>query len=231
MEEAMRALRQQRPNYDTAAELQEPATQEFVVDSLAAMMESPSEEKRELLGRFIAKRLYMATESSEELSLRQAEATAQRMNRRHLYALATLYLVHYTPVPTGLSRQEIHAWMDKRLLPVVKVVAETDPSPEELSYLTSLGVVHYDASDTSEAIIATSRPPAIEQNIISATGETLSFGSRFDLGAFYKWAKDLYNGSPPMRGGPNRGPVAPYILTAPGLTIAETVLERFGVDA
>jgi hypothetical protein len=132
MDAQIRILRKERPDHDIESEPREPATQEFVVDSLAAMMESPSEEKREVLGRFVAERLYVETESPEELNLRQAESLTERMNRRHLYTLATLYLVHSTPLPQGVSRRQIHAWMEHRLLPIARVVADVDSIPRRV---------------------------------------------------------------------------------------------------
>jgi hypothetical protein len=230
MESEVQALRKRYPAYDIGPELQEPAAQEFVVDSLAAIMESPSKDKRDLLGRFIAKRLYVTTESPEELTLRQAEAMAKRMNREHLFALATLYLVHDTPLPHGLKMREANVWMDERLMPIVAEIAESEPSLEELRYLTSLGVVHYNARDTSDNLRVSNPTSAIEQTLHRGTGEMVSFGNAQHPGAFYKWAKRLYDGKPVGRGAPVLVSLAPYVLTPPGLTIAKTVLERFGAD-
>src|ERR1700693_4443559 len=78
MGEALTALQSERdgelPSDD---EMEEPGTQEFLTDAFAAAMESPDEEKRRVLGRLIAQRLYAQTESSDELYLRQALAIAR----------------------------------------------------------------------------------------------------------------------------------------------------------
>lgn len=225
-EQALKWLSQQNPDHDIVDELHEPAAQEFVVGTLAAIMDSPSDDKRDLLGRFIAQRLYVATESPDELHLRQAEAMAERMNRQHLFALATLSLVHDTPLPEGLSRPEIHRWLDENLLPVKKIVAAVDPTYVELDYLASLGVVHYDRSDTRQALLLNSHAPAIEQNIFSATGDYPAPVEEYDYGEFYAWATELYEGRSPKHG-PPRISLAPYILTPPGRRIASTIVERF----
>lgn len=229
MEAQINILREEWPDRNIEPELQEPAAQEFVVDSLAAMMESPSEEKREVLGRFVAERLYVETESPQELNLRQAESLTERMNRRHLYALATLYLVHVTPLPQRVTRGEIHAWMERQLLPISRIVADVDPSYGELSYLSAIGAVLYDGSDTRGALITTSHAPAIEQNIFSATGDLLSPVTDYDLGEFYEWARLLHEGRSPKHGDA-RISLSSYTLTPPGALIAWTVLESFGVS-
>jgi hypothetical protein len=218
-------LRAEQPYYDPEEERYEPVAQEFVINTMADIMDSPNAEKRNLLGRLIAQRLYLKTESAEELYLRQAEDMAKRMNERHLRTLATLYLVRNTPMPSGMTRPELYAWLDDKVMPMMERICDVDPSYEDLNYLTSLGVIHYDASDTSNALSVGSHAPAIEQNVMGVTSEHPDhFGQR--AGRFYAEASELYEGKM-GDSGVERISLAPYTLTPPGLTIAATVVRRY----
>jgi hypothetical protein len=219
-------LKARHPQQDIEMEMLEPAAQDFVSDAFAAVMESPNPEKRRLLGRLIAQRLYAQTESEEELYLRQAESITRRANQAQLWALATLYLVHYPLLPPGLSRDQIYRWMDDHLLPILEVVAKDDPSYETLDYLTSLGAVRYDGSDQSDNLVIGTHAPSIEQRVLQATNEHFEPFSSKPVGHFYKNAYDLYEGKFSKDAGQERISLAPYTLTVPGFKVAQAVVEQ-----
>ncbi len=227
MDDELRCLHSQCPDYDIALELTEPSTQDFVSDTLAAMMESPSEEKRDLLGRLIARRLYAKTESSEELYLRQAQSLSRRMNKRHLYALATLSLVRSAPMPKFESRDLAYRWLDRHLWPILQIVSDVDPTFEELNYLTSLGAVLYDGSDVSDSLSLSSSASPIEQQIFNATHEFVSPAVVITDSKFFRASSELYRGKISRAKGVERISLAPYTLTLPGTTIASTIILAF----
>jgi len=227
MQDELRILRELNPDWDIDSELLEPAAQGFASDTFAAIMESPNADKRDLLGRLIAKRLYSETETANELYLRQAESVTRRAGQSHLWAIATLYLVHYPPLPSGLTREGMYAWMDANLWPILQIVCKTDPSYDDLDYLTSLGVVLYDGSDKSSNLTLSEHAPAIEQRVLQATNEHFVPMSGQSVGLFYKKVHELYEGKFSRTQGQERISLAPYTLTLPGFTIGSTIVERF----
>lgn len=75
----------------------EPATHAFVSDCLEAAFESPDEAKQCVLGDLIAARLTAATESFEELQLRQAQRIVRDSSAAQLLALARVLIVSSLP--------------------------------------------------------------------------------------------------------------------------------------
>lgn len=226
LQDELDALKSRFPQYNIDAELLEPSAQDFVSDAFVAIMESPSNEKRNLLGRLIAQRLYATTESRDELYLRQAESLTRRMNTPQLWAMATLYLVHYPALPIGLSRDELYIWMDKNLLPVLDVVCKVMPTDEDLDYLTSLGAVTNDGSATSNNLSLSEHAPSIEQRVLQATSDHFEQLENKDRGRFYNRAYELYNGKLSREQGQVLISLSPYGLSVPGIKIAEIIVAQ-----
>lgn len=226
LNEELARLRNVDVAIDVETELLEPATQDFVTDTFAAVMESPDDEKRHTLGRLVAQRLFTTTETADELCLRRAESLARRMNRAHLWTAATLYLVHYTPLPSGMSRADVYSWMDAVLLPILDKVCPSAPSYGDLDYLTSLGAVHYDRSDKSANLVSSRHAPAIEQRVLQETHEYPVPLSNNPRSLFYERASLLYEGKVSRENGIELISLAPYALTTPGFRLGQTVTNQ-----
>jgi hypothetical protein len=80
-------------------EVAEPSASSFAADAIEDAVASPSEAKRTLLGRMIARRMSSSTESLYELYLRDARRLVSGLNDNQLTLLATLLLVSFTPIP------------------------------------------------------------------------------------------------------------------------------------
>ncbi|HTU70331.1 MAG TPA: hypothetical protein VMF11_08395 [Candidatus Baltobacteraceae bacterium] len=226
MQDELQVLAMRFPDHQVAREMLEPAAQDFVSDAFLAVMESPSPEKRTLLGRLIAQRLYAKTESSNELYLRQAEMLTRRMNTSHLWVAATVYLVHNAPLPQGYKRDDVYGWMDRNLWPVFSVVCKNVPTYDELDYLSSLGVVTYDRSDRSDNLSLSSHAPSLEQRLLHASNEHFEQFAVVRRGRFYDRAVELDEGKFSKEHGQELISLAPYALTVPGLRIAETMVTQ-----
>lgn len=212
------------------AEILEPAAQDFVSNTFSAVMESPDDVKRDLLGRLIAQRLFSETESTDELHLRQAAFITGRINRQQLWALGTLYLINYPPLPSTITRDAAYLWMDENLWPVLQRICVQDPTAEDLAYLASLGAVLYDQSDVSQNL-ANAHAPPVEHRILQVSGEHFPQvpGQRF--GEFYLNASQLYVGEFSRTEGVERISLAPYTLSPPGFRIAFTIVQRLRDEA
>lgn len=208
-------------------EMLEPATQDFIADAFAAAMESPSEQKREVLGCLIAERLYSATESREELYLRQAFAITRRANQRHLEVLAMLLLVHTPPLPVRkMTRAQLNRWFDDKLLKVVDQVSKTKIRFDDLHYLVSIGAVEFSEQEQYSTIGGmSSHAASIEQVMVRATREHYLPEQTMTDGRFYQAVRDLFYGRPSKDEGDEDPALAPYTLTASGRTVARLVLK------
>ena len=226
LQDELHKQRSEHPDHSIDVELLEPATTTFFVHAFEAAMESPDANKRDLLGRLIARRMFMKTESSDELYLRHAESITERLNRQHLYAIATVYLVRYAPLPSGHTRDTMYKWMDEHLLPALQTVAAADPTYDDLDYLTSLGAVLYDGSDHSNNLLIGETTPAIESRVLQATLGHFEPFSNKPVGHFYETTYELFEGKFSKENGQERISLAPYTLTIPGLTIGAAVVDR-----
>ncbi|HEY1655377.1 MAG TPA: hypothetical protein VGF86_09710 [Candidatus Tumulicola sp.] len=208
-------------------ELYEPALQDFVTGSFYAAMESPSEEKRNVFGRLIAKRLQCSTESSEDLYLRQAFVIARRCNQRLLNELATISLVNDTPQPSeNLTRSEIYEWLDANELPVLERVGKEAFHDDDLRYLDSIGALTYD-EPADYLTIGTTHAAGVEQMINRVTREPFLAVPNTKTGRFYQWATYLSNGEFSKQSGIHQIPLDSCTLTGPGRIVAEATLYAF----
>lgn len=80
-------------------ESKEPAASKFIAAAIEDAIDSPSEGKRALLGRMIAHRLSVATESYYELVLRRSRVIAAGLNDSQLMLLGATMLTSATPEP------------------------------------------------------------------------------------------------------------------------------------
>jgi hypothetical protein len=219
--------RKSHEDFVIAEELDEPTTADFVVGALQAAMETPSHEKQQLLGRCIARRLGSQTESDEELYLREALSIVRRCNAEHLYVLATVRLVRHTPLPNNITRDEAQTWLDEALLPLLERAVAHEPRTEVLDYLVSVGAVSYSEREWYDVAGGmSSHASAIEQHLIESTREhQLVVPGLAPQGLFYQQAVQLDQGSFSRELGMETVALAPYTLTAPGMTIAITMLD------
>jgi hypothetical protein len=222
--ERLRAICQCQPSNE---EMREPTAQDFIADSFAASMESPSEDKRTLLGRLIAQRLYVSTESSDELLLRQALSLARKMNEGQLRLLATISLVEDPPILSGMNRQQLYTWYDANLLNVLRSLKITDPDYGDLQYLVSIGAVTHDWR-IQEQLYSGLREhaPNMEQKLFRATGEHATFGN-LPHGEFFREAMRLSDGHFTKRSGLDRVGLAPYEPTAADRILGSELVEHY----
>ena len=209
-------------------EMREPATGDFVADAFAASMESACAEKREVLGALIAQRLYVDTESEDELYLRQALEVTRRSNRTHLNLLATLSMVHNPPRPrVKMHREEVEQWLDENALSLLNTVCSDAFSTSELQYLDDIGAVNYSREVEVQTIgfgSGRSAPP-VAQMIIEETGEQFLNAPGVGHGAFYERASALYIGRFSRETGFEELPLAAYHPTRAGYVVAKGVLD------
>jgi hypothetical protein len=208
-------------------EMREPKAQDFVKDAFAAAMETPNPEKQEILGRLIAGRLYAATESTDELQMRQALTLLAQMNAGQLKLLATLCLVQDPPVPDRkVTRGELAQWFDAELLPPLISLDITDPSYQDLEYLVSIGAATYSDRVQQELYSGMlQHAQNIERKALVATEEYVTFASP-SPGEFYKRAIDLHSGKHTRGQGIDRIALGPYVPTAAACIVAAAVVEN-----
>jgi hypothetical protein len=105
------------PNWDwnlASEEASEPAFTQFVDEAMDAAAASRVASKRLMLGRLIARRLQVRTESVEELALRRALRVARDLTESQLLLLAGALLVQRLPtdgVPHFGSRDAAEFWL------------------------------------------------------------------------------------------------------------------------
>lgn len=87
-----------------ASESREPAVESFIDGALSSAVESTSEAKRLMLGRLIAKRLETKSGTREEMTLRQALETIDKLTEEQLRLLAAINLVHAPPLDGGMRQ-------------------------------------------------------------------------------------------------------------------------------
>jgi hypothetical protein len=209
-------------------EMREPATGDFVADAFSASMGSPCAQKREVIGVLIAQRLYAATESEDELYLRQALEVTRRSNKAHLNLLATLSMVHNPPRPTvKMHREDVEKWLDENAFSLLNTVCSDTFTTSELQYLDTIGAVNY-SNETEMQTIGfggARRAPPVAQMIIEETGEQFLNAPGIGHGAFYEKASELYSGRFSREAGFERLPLAAYRPTRAGYIVANGVLD------
>lgn len=118
----------------------EPAAQRFTDDALRSAVESPSEEKRRVLGRLIVRRMESRTESFYELQLREAQEIARDSSFGQLACLATVLLLFHTPLPR--LRVEAQAvWFGEALTTAIIALENATWTESDLDHLVREGAL------------------------------------------------------------------------------------------
>lgn len=92
------------------------ATNAFVTEALKSALESPFDAKHVLLGRLIGMRLDAATESRDDLFLRESLRIVRQANQSQLFSLGALYLVHQPP-ESFMPHEALTQWWDTETSP------------------------------------------------------------------------------------------------------------------
>jgi hypothetical protein len=118
----------------------------------AAASRAPS--KRLMLGRLIARRLQVRTETAEELALRRALRVARDLTESQLLLLAAAILVQRLPatdVPQFDSRDAAEAWLRAYCGPALQGLVPRVPwDSDDFEVLASDGAILVDAQPTFE---------------------------------------------------------------------------------
>lgn len=226
MAEELEAMREAEKGKPIEEESVEPRARRFIEEAFAASMESPSEDKRDLLGRLVARRLYVKSESTEELTMREALTVAEKLNDEYLRVLATLSLIHGPPTPVHqVTRGELYRWWDARLLPVLIALDVREPNYGELEHLVFVGAATLSERVEEELYSGlTSEADSIEQAAIQATGEYYSNGAKITCD-FYHRSHELLMGRYTKGMGKDLTPMGAFHPTPAGATIGALVIE------
>lgn len=127
------------------AEAQEPSFSAFVDRAFTISANTTLESKRRLAGAFIARRLSLKTDSSEEIQLRRALSTMEDLTENQLLMLAAAHLVIFGPQlgaehRSFESRDALEAHLQPRYFPVVHNLYDSLRFDEDdFSALASVG--------------------------------------------------------------------------------------------
>lgn len=203
------------------------AVESFVVDALESALDSPFDAKQVLLGQLIGQRLNVATESREDMLLREALRIVRSANREHLFALATLYLVHRPPVRKAPTETLI-TWWDTEYLPILKRVVY-GWNRDDMEYLERLGALMIDRSVDQPALRLEGRGgPAIDHVFFSrglGPPVSLSSDNRY-RSEFAVYVSHLHHGTASSHEYMGPGfPLYGFALTEPGVHVAATIVE------
>jgi hypothetical protein len=142
-------------------EASEPAFAQFVDEAMDAAAASRTPSKRLMLGRLIARRLQVRTESTEELALRRALRVADDLTESQLLLLAAAVLVQRLPapdVPQFGSRDAAEAWLRAYCGPALDALVPRVPwDSDDFEVLASDGAILMDAQPTFQGQFGTHR--------------------------------------------------------------------------
>lgn len=140
-------------------EASEPAFAQFVDEAMDAAAASRTPSKRLMLGRLIARRLQVRTETPEELALRRALRVARDLTEAQLLLLAAAVLVQRLPsadVPQFDSRDAAEAWLRTYCGPALDAfVARLPWDSDDFEVLASDGAILMDAQPSFEGNFGT----------------------------------------------------------------------------
>jgi len=151
------------------AEVSEPAFERFVNDALAQSAETAITSKRLLLGKMIAARLQVKTDSPQERSLRRALAILPDLTEEQLKLLAAIALVTNLPIddihattPFG-SRDEAEQWLRESVYSVAQRLKNTSYwTREDFESLASIGCIRIPESPSSPEFMAGGRTTSVD---------------------------------------------------------------------
>jgi hypothetical protein len=139
----------------------EPAAALFTADAFEAGVSSPNDGKRKLIGRMIARRYSVRTETNYEVLLRDALRIATTATEPQLSLLAALMVSSYTPVPSGISSvPESAKFVNVTFADTIAALGESKWTRSDVERMTVAGAIEeVNATDTRSANVSMFVPP------------------------------------------------------------------------
>ena len=151
-------------------EASEPAFERFVEDAFAQSAETSIPSKRLLLGKMIAARLLVKTDSLEERSLRRAMDMLRDLTEEQLKLLGAALLVQNLPIGDEhattpfASRDEAETWLRDNVFSAASRLKNTSYwERDDFEALASLGCIRIPTPDSSPEYLVGGRTTSVDQ--------------------------------------------------------------------
>jgi hypothetical protein len=210
------------------------ATERFIGDAIEGALETPFRAKRLLLGRLIAERLTVETESTDDQHLRESLRIVRESNQAQLFALGALFLVQHPPDSPLMDAHKLASWWDTELLPLLELFVDGGWTTEDLAYLGRLGAVMDDGTATSANLRVSGRPGPMINNVLQRHGMPYADTHHYpgkEPSAFAIYTARLHAGSAKTTKRPALAfALYPYHLTVPGQRAALAILDSLSFE-